>query len=129
MARFRLDKLVRDNIPALIEADGDRVEYWVLEAGEHAAALVAKIKEETAELSADDPDETLKELADIQEAIDALLVRLGRSREELSEVQVTKRRRNGGFEKGLYVTVHETAPGSPWQAYYERGEPGVGIDR
>ena len=57
------NKLVRDKIPEIIEADGKACKTHILSNDEYIAALEAKLNEEVAEYQA---DKNLEEMADLQ---------------------------------------------------------------
>lgn len=93
-------KLVRDRIPEIIRANGGKPVTRILDDSEYMRALIKKLKEETAEFEA---DESLEELADIQEVILALRDALGVSAAELEETRRKKAGKNGGFKEKIYL--------------------------
>ena len=99
------NKLVRDKIPRLIEAQGERPVLRVLEDGEYAACLEAKLDEEVAEFHR---DRNLEELADILEVVYALAEQLGSNKEELLAVCREKHDRRGGFSERIFLIGKET---------------------
>lgn len=113
MAR-EYDKLVRDDIPAIIEADGGRPITHVAGDEEYDRRLRAKLEEECAEF-VDDPSPA--ELADVLEVVDALRTHYGWSRTELEQRRRAKRGERGGFE-GRVVLETVQDDGGP-----ERCEP------
>ena len=70
-------KLVRDKIPEIIELNGGKAEYRVLNAEEYRQALETKLDEEVLEFH---QDKTAEELADILEVVFALAATAGCSR-------------------------------------------------
>lgn len=118
MRRFRFDKLVRDGIVPAIEAAGNRPEYRVLEDEEYVMELKKKLVEEMAEVPGASGDDLVEELADVMEIVDALLVTLGVSEEELRAVMDKKREKVGGFEDRLYVEYVDADDESEWVEYY-----------
>ena len=60
------NKLVRDKIPEIIEADGKTCKTKILSDEEYIAALETKLNEEVAEYQA---DKNLEEMADVLEAV------------------------------------------------------------
>ena len=99
------NKLVRDNIPAIIEATGASCEIEILSEADYLRLLDAKLDEELAEYRR---DRTVEELADLLEVIYACAAAKGCSREELEAIRVLKAARRGGFEKRILLkTVTE----------------------
>lgn len=103
MKTFRFDKLVRDKIVDSQLARGSKVDYHVLEGDEYIQALNDKLLEEATEIDATEKQELLKELADLQEVMDAILEELGYSKDDLAKEQASKNAKSGGFKKRLYV--------------------------
>jgi predicted house-cleaning noncanonical NTP pyrophosphatase (MazG superfamily) len=68
---------------------------------EYRHALLAKLVEEAQEVAAADRDELVKEIADLYEVIDALLVAFDLNREAVLAIQRNRRARRGGFEKRI----------------------------
>ncbi|NGM68714.1 nucleoside triphosphate pyrophosphohydrolase [Natronolimnobius sp. AArcel1] len=94
------DKLVRDRIPALIEATDEQPVTHTADSVEYADRLAAKLREEATEF---DDDRTLEELADVLEVIDAILAHRDSSRAELERIQQEKRAEKGGFEDRIVL--------------------------
>jgi predicted house-cleaning noncanonical NTP pyrophosphatase (MazG superfamily) len=66
---------------------------------EYRHALLAKLVEEVQEVAAADRDEMVKEITDLYEVIDALLVAFDLDREAVVAMQQKCRDERGGFEK------------------------------
>lgn len=99
------NKLVRDNIPAIIEASGAVCETEILNDADYLRMLDAKLDEELAEYH---KDQNIEELADLLEVIYACARARGYSLAELEAVRVAKADKRGGFdEKILLLTVTE----------------------
>ena len=99
------NKLVRDNIPAIIEAKGAACETEILTDADYLRLLDAKLDEELAEYH---KDQNIEELADLLEVIYACARARGYSLAELEAVRVAKADKRGGFdEKILLLTVTE----------------------
>jgi predicted house-cleaning noncanonical NTP pyrophosphatase (MazG superfamily) len=109
---FRLNKLVRDNIVQNHLDEGAKVASRKLKKDEKTGALVNKIIEEITEGT------DLSELADVQEALDQLIIEKGFTKEEVATAQAEKRQRNGGFEKGDYIETETWPAGHKWAEYY-----------
>ena len=94
------EKLVRDDIPEIIEADGKRPRTHVADESEFADRLAAKLAEETAEYrESRDP----RELADVLEVVHALRELDGLTAEELADLRSEKAERRGRFEDRIVL--------------------------
>ena len=99
------NKLVRDSIPAIIEAKGAVCETEILSDTDYLRLLDAKLDEELTEYH---QDQNIEELADLMEVIYACAAARGYSKEELETVRAGKVEKRGGFtEKILLKTVTE----------------------
>ena len=78
------NKLVRDKIPEIIEADGKTCKTKILSDEEYIAALETKLNEEVAEYQA---DKNLEEMADVLEALQAICVARGYSLDEIEAMR------------------------------------------
>ncbi len=97
---MKYHKLVRDRIPALMEAQGQKLRYRILDDREYTCCLEHKLDEEVAEYHA---DKTLEELADILEVVYALAGDLGASRQELQAAYEEKHALRGGFQEKIFL--------------------------
>jgi len=103
------NKLVRDKIPDLIERKGEDVEVVRLKGEALLAALRQKLVEESYEaLDARAGDELIGELADIQEVTQAIRESLQVPSEQLDAQREEKRKRRGGFHRGLMLKKTST---------------------
>lgn len=94
------NKLVRDNIPAIIEAQGETPVTRVLDGEEYLLQLEKKLDEEVAEFhGSGDPEE----LADILEVVYALGEAKGLSKEELLSLYQAKHDARGGFAQRIFL--------------------------
>lgn len=98
MASYK--KLVRDNIPEIIKANGSEPVTRILDEKEYLAELVKKLHEEVAEFEA---DYSVEELADIKEVTIAIREALGIQAGELEDVRRQKADKNGRFKKRIYL--------------------------
>lgn len=97
------NKLVRDKIPEIIEADGKTCKTEILSDEEYLKMLDAKLDEELAEYH---KNQNIEELADLMEVIYAAVEARGYSVDELEKVRVKKVEERGGFgEKVLLREV------------------------
>ncbi len=92
-------KLVRDNIPAMIEAEGRIPHVKELTGKNLWSALCDKLVEEHAEFL---EDGDVSELGDMIEVITALAEQKGVTQQELLAIVEEKRMKNGGFERGYF---------------------------
>lgn len=98
------NKLVRDNIPKIIESDGEKVIWRVLSSDEYKKALEAKLLEEAHEvIEALNKGETLEELADVLEVVEAIALLNDSDLEEVLKLKREKVKKKGGFSKRLYL--------------------------
>lgn len=99
------NKLVRDNIPAIIQATGAACETEILSDTDYLRLLDAKLDEELAEYH---QDQSIEELADLMEVIHACAKARGYTVAELESVRAEKAAKRGGFDqKILLKTVTE----------------------
>ena len=98
------NKLVRDRVPELIQAEGKQVIVKHLNQAEHFEQARLKLYEELKEYEDENIDEEcLEELADILELAYELGKMHGASFEEMNAIRTEKREQKGGFEKGLFL--------------------------
>ncbi len=96
----KYNKLVRDLIPKIIEADGKQCEYEIATKEQHQELLEEKLKEEVNEYL---EDKNLEELADVMEVLFALAENLGYSEEDLIKKRKEKTKERGGFKVGIVL--------------------------
>lgn len=97
-------KLVRDNIPEIIESDGEIPIYRELNDEEYWAYLLKKDQEELLEVAlASTKEEIKKELADKYELIRTMAEYLGFGIGDIVEEANNKKRKNGGFKKRIFL--------------------------
>lgn len=94
------NKLVRDKIPEIIDADKKTCKTRILSKEEYIAALEDKLNEEVAEYQA---DKNLEEMADILEVLRAICVARGYSLEELEGLRAKKADEKGGFAEKIFL--------------------------
>jgi predicted house-cleaning noncanonical NTP pyrophosphatase (MazG superfamily) len=105
--RITHNKLIRDRIPEIIEADGRRAVTRILEGEEYRTALLAKLVEEAREAENASADELADELADVWEVLHALLSALPLTRQELEALAAVKRGKRGGFDRRMFLEYTE----------------------
>ena len=94
------NKLVRDKIPEIIEADGKTCKTRILGDEEYLAALEEKLNEEVAEYQ---KDKNLEEMADVLEVLQAICVAKGYSLEDLETMRAKKAEKRGGFKDKIFL--------------------------
>ena len=94
------NKLVRDKIPEIIEAEGNKPIVNTLGDDEYYKELLLKLKEELNEFL---ESETLEEIADIYEVLEAIICYKGISNSQLKTIQESKRNERGAFNKRIYL--------------------------
>jgi len=98
------NKLIRDRIPEIIEKDGNTADIIILSEESFKQAIKEKLIEEATEvLNADNRDEVLSELADLQEVMDAIKQMYNINTLEVNTIQAVKALQRGKFEKRLYL--------------------------
>lgn len=102
------NKLIRDNIPEIIERDNKTYKVRVLDDAEYLACLKDKLLEEGNEVkNAGDRSEVIKEIADVLEVLDAIKGCYGITDEEVMTVKNKKVSSNGAFNKRLFLEYVE----------------------
>ena len=94
------NKLVRDRIPEIIEADGKTCVTEILPDKQYLEMLDAKLNEELAEYQ---ESKSLEELADLLEVIRAVVKARGWTWEQLEQVRQKKAAQRGSFEKKILL--------------------------
>ena len=119
MARFRVEKLIRDRLPAIMRAQGLTVFDRRLDDADFVAALKTKLLEEAAEAQASVSSEELAgELADLSEVILALAQAHGLTAADIEARRLAKKAERGGFEDRVYNAAVEAEDGLPAADYY-----------
>ena len=94
------NKLVRDNIPEIIEKNGENPVTRILSDGEYIDELNKKLQEEMKEYLADG---SVEELADIVEVIYGLIDAKQVSVEEFEKIRIEKVQKRGAFKEKIYL--------------------------
>ena len=100
METITYNKLVRDKIPEIIEADGKQCNIRVLSDDEYRNMIDSKLGEELKEYL---NDHSIEELADLMEVVYAATVANGYSIEELEQVRKKKVEKRGAFDKKILL--------------------------
>jgi predicted house-cleaning noncanonical NTP pyrophosphatase (MazG superfamily) len=98
------NKLIRDKIPQIIDAEGKTYTVRTLSDEEYVVELKTKLGEELKEyLSAADDTNAVEELADLLELVHTLTTVHGFSPHELEEIRCKKADKRGGFREKLFL--------------------------
>ena len=100
MKKILYNKLVRNRIPELIEAQNESPDYIILDDESYEKMLEEKLDEEVREYH---QDKTIEELVDILEVVIALCESRGFSKEELIKIYQNKHQEKGGFSDKIYL--------------------------
>ncbi|MEV4456153.1 nucleoside triphosphate pyrophosphohydrolase [Microbispora sp. NPDC049633] len=98
-----MGKLVRDKIPDIIRRDGREPVVTVLDEVAFREALLAKLLEESAELSEAPPAQVPEEIADVLEVLHALARVHGQDWRDIERLADAKRAERGGFHDRVYL--------------------------
>jgi len=105
--RVSYHKLVRDQVPAIIAADGGRPVTRVLDQAGYEAALRAKLLEEAHEAQAAPDGQLASELADVLEVLQALAAAHDMGWEDVVSEASRKRGERGGFDNRILLEYVE----------------------
>lgn len=98
------NKLVRDRIPEIITKDGNTADIIILSEESFKLAIKDKLIEEATEVAnAQNRDDILSELADLQEVMDSIKQIYNINTLEVNTIQAVKALQRGKFEKRLYL--------------------------
>lgn len=101
--RYFHQKLIRDRIPEVIKASGDKCELKILSEKRFEEELKNKLVEESKELIDAPKEELLNELADVLELVKSIGSHYKIQFHKIEEYQREKRRKRGGFKKKLFL--------------------------
>ena len=97
------NKLVRDNIPDIIESKGETPVTKILDDNTYKIELEKKLNEEYQEVLTATGDDRVEELADMLEIIRALAKLEGKSLQNVIEIADVKSEKRGAFEKKIFL--------------------------
>lgn len=98
------NKLVRDKITDIIEADGRIAKYRILDNNEYRQELNSKLQEEVKEYL---DDNNVEELADIVEVVYGILNSMDVTIDEFEKIRIKKQEEKGAFNKKIYLEEAE----------------------
>ena len=100
----KMNKLVRDNIPNIIEQKGDKTDFVILDSFDYYNELKKKLSEELTEFNESDD---ILELCDLVEVISAILDYRNINGKEFEEMRSKKSETNGKFKDKIFLNgVH-----------------------
>lgn len=100
----KMNKLVRDNIPNIIEQKGDKPDFVILDSFDYYNELKKKLSEELTEFNESDD---ILELCDLVEVISAILDYRNINGKEFEEMCSKKSKTNGKFKDKIFLNgVH-----------------------
>ena len=98
------NKLVRDNIPNIIESNGEKAITRILGDEEYRVELYKKLLEESQEvINSQDTEDILEELADVLEVLKSIAELENRNLDDVIEIANQKRLKRGGFSKKIFL--------------------------
>lgn len=100
----KMNKLVRDNIPNIIEQQWDKPDFVILDSFDYYNELKKKLTEEVTEFTNSDD---VIELCDLIEVISAILDYKNINNKEFEEMRSKKNKSNGKFKNKIFLNgVH-----------------------
>jgi len=94
------NKLVRDKIPQIIEANGQRCTCEILSEENYKKLLDEKLSEELSEYQ---ESKDIEELADMYEVMLSIIKSKGYTIEEFEQIRKKKKDKRGGFEDRVFL--------------------------
>lgn len=97
---MKYNKLIRDNIPAIIVKKGGSPITHVATDEEFEKKLLEKLAEEVAEFA---EAKSLEEMADVQEVLLAIYELYGFKKEDVEKIRQQKKEERGGFSEHIIL--------------------------
>lgn len=117
--KFKVDKLIRDKLPNLLQKTGVTLNIRNMNQEEYITRLKDKLIEEANELlSAKTEIEMLEELADILEVLEAFCTANGIPFKKAIKAKKKKKFEKGGFDGKVYNSYVEVQPDNPKAVYF-----------
>jgi len=101
MEKIIYNKLIRDNIPAIIEKTGKKFSFERVSDDKFRKLLLQKLVEEANEVCTCDESDIINELSDIYEVIDSIVEVYNLDKKAILAAQKNKREKRGGFGKHI----------------------------
>lgn len=102
-------KLVRDNIPAILEKEGKTFETTTLEIEEYAEQLIDVLDEEMTAFKqafeCEDDELAVKKIADTIEVLYAILDLIGVEEKSFEKIRLAKKQKYGGYQKKIAIEM------------------------
>lgn len=118
--RFKIEKLIRDQLPDLLLQDNVFVKTKIMDQNEYLKALNNKLLEEANEvISAKTTAEYREELADLLEVIHAFSAAYAIPYEQIEQQRLQKRASKGGFEGRIYSSYVKIQSDNKHIVYYQ----------
>ena len=101
----RYSKLVRDKIPEIILANGEKPKTKILSKEKYKLALLNKVVEEAKEVAGTKGkrNDLIKEVGDLEEVLMALMDAYNISCKEIGVVRRKRKKERGGFSKRIFL--------------------------
>ena len=116
---FKIEKLIRDKIPAFLESNGIVVHAKTMDDQEFISKLKDKLLEEAREvLETANSDELCEEFADVLEVMHALSKASGLTMQQIEHRRLEKRKVKGGFENKTFNSSVEIEESNQLIDYY-----------
>jgi len=105
MSKKTYNKLVRDNIPEIVQENGGIPQVRKLKKAEFQKKLLEKLTEEVLEVAqaADNKKDLIKELGDVQEVMTAIYRSFGVECGDVTKTARKRRKERGAFDKQLLL--------------------------
>lgn len=117
--RFKVEKLIRDNLPDIMREKGIGVHERFMNEEEFLIRLKDKISEEALEVKhSSNLKELTEELGDLLEVILTIAKSTGINMEEIEQARIAKRNSKGGFDKKIYNRFVDIEDSNPAINYY-----------
>lgn len=98
-------KLVRDNIPEIIQKENKIPKTRILSNDEYKYELLKKLVEESNEVleAREDKKDLIKEFGDLLEVIDSAIKAFDLNKEEILTLKDKRKQERGGFDKQIFL--------------------------
>jgi len=117
--RFKVEKLIRDHVPAIWRAKGIVVNERSMNQDEFIIRLKEKLLEEAKEVNASQNlEELTEELADMLEVIQSITKANGLSMQQIEQKRLEKLTTKGGFDRKIYSHSVDIEESNSAIAYY-----------